>query len=215
MTGNDKMLTAKIVDYDGRRLTLEPDRPIDRELLQKQVGQVELRLVDGRTITADQRKKIFATIRDISDWCGHDPEEIRRILTWEFRGERGAEDFSLSNVDRTTASAFLDWLIGFCFYHSVPTRDTLRCRADDIDAYLYRCLEYRKCAVCNLPADVHHVDRVGMGRNREEILHIGMKAVALCRVHHNEAHGKEAAFFEKHHIYGIPLDKYLCTRLGL
>lgn len=209
------MLTARILNYDGRRLTLEPDRPIDRELLRQQCGRVELRLMDERTITADQRKKIFGIIRDISDWCGHDPEEIRRILTWEFRSESGTDAFSLSNVDRTTARAFLDWLIGFCFYHSVPTRDTLRDRADDVNAYLYRCLEYRKCAVCNRPADIHHVDRVGMGRDREEILHIGMKAIALCRKHHSEAHQHERAFFEQHHIHGIPLDRYLCDRLGL
>lgn len=209
------MLTAKILNYDGQCLLLEPDKPIDRELLQQQCGKVELRLMDGREITVDQRKKIFATIRDISDWCGHDPEEIRKILTWEFRSESGTDAFSLSSVDKTTARNFINWLIGFCFYHSVPTKGSMHSRADDITAYLYRCLEYRKCAVCNRPADVHHVDRVGMGRDRADIFHVGMKAIALCREHHQQAHSNETAFFEQHHIYGIPLDKYLCSRLGL
>ena len=35
------------------------------------IVQAELKLDDGRTISADQRKKIYATIRDISDHTGH------------------------------------------------------------------------------------------------------------------------------------------------
>ncbi len=49
--------TAKIVDYDGDCLTLRPDGYIDTELMRKSVDKVEIRLVDGRTITAEQRKK--------------------------------------------------------------------------------------------------------------------------------------------------------------
>lgn len=48
--------TAKIVGYDGDCLTLRPDGYIDNELLKKSVDKVEIRLVDGRTITAEQRK---------------------------------------------------------------------------------------------------------------------------------------------------------------
>lgn len=35
----------------------------------------------------------------------------------------------------------------------------------------------RKCAVCGRRAELHHVDRVGMGRDRREICHIGMQAL--------------------------------------
>ncbi|MDQ4679658.1 putative HNHc nuclease, partial [Stenotrophomonas maltophilia group sp. RNC7] len=40
------------------------------------IVQAELRLDDGRTISADQRKKIYATIKDISLHTGHMPEEL-------------------------------------------------------------------------------------------------------------------------------------------
>lgn len=209
------MISATIKNYDGKYLTLTPDEPIGRELEQKHIQRVELRLDDGRAISTDQRKKIFAVIRDISLWSGHDPEYLRGFLTWDYCLKNWVEPFSLSTVDMTTAKDFLNYLIAFCFENAVPTRDTLLHHTDDIGKYLYQCLEHRKCAVCNARAQVHHVDRVGMGRDREEIVHVGLRAIALCPKHHAEAHKDERNFFEKHHIYGIKLDEYLCNKLSL
>ena len=62
---------------------------------------------------------------------------------------------------------------------------------------------------------MHHVDRIGMGRDRKTIVHVGMRAIALCREHHIMAHNNEATLFEKYHIYGIKLDEYLCKKLKL
>lgn len=208
--------TAKVLRLDDKRILLEPDEPINREIVQKKITTVELRLDDGRTISAVQRKKIFALIRDIALWSGHEPEEIRSFLTWDFVSK--SEDlqyFSLSDVDMTTARLFIDYLIEFCFIHSVPTKDTLLNQTDDISKYLYLCLKYRRCAICNAPAEVHHVDRVGMGRDREKIVHIGLLAIALCRIHHNDAHQDEKRLFEENFVYGIKLDRYLCERLSL
>lgn len=49
--------TAKILRYDGQRLLLAPDEKLERDIIKKHIGSVELRLNDGRTISADQRKK--------------------------------------------------------------------------------------------------------------------------------------------------------------
>jgi hypothetical protein len=110
----------------------------------------------------------------------------------------------------------ISYLIDFCFLHCVPTRDTLLNQTDDIGKYLYFCIEHRRCAVCNAKADIHHVNAVGMGRDRTRISHIGMEVLALCRTHHNEAHTSgDISFCEKYHIYGIKLDEYLCEKLNL
>ncbi len=207
--------TAKIIGYDGETLLVKPLVAIDREMLQKQVDVIEIRLVDGREISADQRRKIFALVRDIANWCGHEPEYIRQYTEFEFRLQNILEPFSLSDCDMSTAREFISYLIEFCFMHGVPTRDTLLNRTDDISKYLYSCLEYRRCAVCNDKADIHHIDTVGMGRDREQIIHKGMEAIALCRKHHQEAHTKGQAFFDLYHIYGIKLDDYLCNVLNL
>lgn len=208
--------TAKIKSYDGENLVVLPYVPLTREILQKRSSDVEIKLWDGREISPVQRRKIYATIRDVSAWSGHEPEELKQYFKWNFCSLDGRESFSLSDVDMTTAREFISYLIEFCFYNNVPTQDSMLNRTDDIGKYLYLCLEHRKCAVCNKKADVHHVDRVGMGRNRDEIIHLGMEAVALCREHHNEAHMMgDRSFFEKYHIYGIKLDEYLCKVLSL
>lgn len=207
--------TAHILAYDGKQLLLAPDNPLGREIRVKEAETIELRINDGRSISAEQRKKVFALIRDVSLWCGHEPEEIRKLLTWDYIAKEGIPWFSLSDVDMTTAREFISFLIDFCFLWSVPTRETLLNRTDDIGKYLYACLMHRKCAICNKPAEVHHVDRIGMGRDREEIVHEGLDAIALCREHHNEAHSREKELFEEYHIYGIRLTKELCDSLNL
>ena len=209
--------TAKISEYDGSRLVLFPDIPLEREILRKRIMEVELHLTDGRQISPEQRRKIYALIRDISNWSGHEPEYLKQYLKWSFCSSDGREDFSLSDVDMTTAREFLTFIIEFCFYNNVPTTDSMLDRTDDIGKYLYMCLEYRKCAICNKKAEVHHVEgsRIGMGRDREDIVHEGLEAIALCSEHHSEAHMDERGLFELHHIYGIKLDSYLCDRLKL
>ena len=207
--------TAQIVGYDGELLTVKPLVAIDRELLQKQVDSIEIRLTDGREISSDQRRKIFALVRDISDWCGEEPEYIRKFTTFEYRISNGIEPFSLSDCDMSTAREYISYLIDFCFMHGVPTRDALLNRTDDISKYLYSCLVHRKCAVCNKQAEVHHIEAVGMGRDRTKINHSGMEAIALCREHHREAHTRGQAFFDKYHIYGTRLDDNLCKILNL
>ena len=209
------IITAKILKGEGKKLIVLPDRDISRYLDQKHPARVEIRLDDGRGISADQRKKIFAIIRDIAIWSGDDPESIRQLLTWDFCSRSNRDAFSLSDTDMTTAKDFLTYLIEFCFRWSVPTKDSLLDQTDDISKYLYLCLANRRCAICNKPAEVHHVDRIGMGRDREQIVHVGLNAIALCREHHTEAHCREKELFAEYHIYGIKLDKYLCKRLEL
>lgn len=199
-------------DYSNNRLLVKPSQLIDREIFDKEASICELRLDDGRSISAEQRRKIFATIRDIALWSGHEPEELRRLLTWDFREKNGGiDDFSLADVDMTTAKDFITYLIEFCFKQNVPTKDTLLSRTEDIGKYLYACLYHKKCAVCNSKAELHHVDAVGMGFNREQISHLGLRAEALCRKHHSEVHSiGQREFDEKYHIYGIELDRKLC-----
>lgn len=206
---------ADIVTYDGYNLIVRPRDKIGREIIQKKVRTVELRLEDGRRISADQRRKIYAIIRDISIWCGEDPEWLKAYFKFDFCGEYGVDYFSLSDCEKTIATEFISYLINFCFYQNIGTRDTLLNLTDDINKYLYSCLENRKCAICNRYGEVHHVDRVGMGFDREKIIHIGLKAICLCRKHHELAHKDEQKLFTDYHIYGIQLDEYLCKVLNL
>lgn len=213
----NELITAKICGYDGEKLIVLPSVPIDHELLEMQCEAVEIRLNDGRNISAKQRKKIFATIQDIAKWSGDNPEYIRYMLTWDFCKNQDKEYFSLSDVDMTTARNFINYLIDFCLSHGVPCSDYLINRTDDIDYYLYCCLKYRRCCICGRKAQVHHVtgSKIGMGGNRRKIEHVGRKAVALCWKHHSICHNDEELMFKTWHVYGLPLDEKLVKRLNL
>ena len=87
---------------------------------------------------------------------------------------------------------------------------------DDIDDYVLACLTQKKCVICGAKADLHHCETVGMGRNRDEIIHEGMEVLPLCREHHTEAHtiGRDS-FNSKYHIHGVEADKTICKIYGL
>lgn len=47
--------TARIIEYDGNKLVVAPTDLIDRALTDKEISICEIRLDDGRTISAEQR----------------------------------------------------------------------------------------------------------------------------------------------------------------
>ena len=105
----------------------------------------EIRLDDGRRITSDQRRKIYATMRDIAEWMGDMPDAVKAYFKCSFCGDEEHEDFSLSDVDRETACEFLTYLIDFCIQNGVPCSDPLWDRGEDIERYMYACGRTRTC----------------------------------------------------------------------
>ena len=178
----------------------------------------EIRLDDGRTITADQRRKIYATIRDIAEWMGDTPDAVKLYFKWSFCGDEEHEEFSLSDVDRETASAFLGYLIDFCIQNGVPCSDPLWDRCEDVERYVYACIMTRTCCITGKKnAQIHHVDRIGMGRNRNTIVQIGMRVIPLAAEIHTMLHysGGEEDFYKKHHVEPIALTEKMCRYLSL
>ena len=191
---------------------------VNAEMLKKQrIDKCLVIFDDGRRITAKQRKCAYATIRDIADYTGHNPEYLKEWFKYEYVIETGGKYFSLSDCSVTVAREYINILMNFCLYHGIPMSAPMIERTDDINAYLYACLYYRKCAVCGRAADVHHVtgSKIGMGVDRQTAHHLNREAVALCRIHHNAAHANEREFLKENHIYGIRLDETLCERLNL
>lgn len=172
---------------------------------------------DGRTISRDQQKKAHAIIGDIGDFLGELPETVKSDMKCRFIEAYGGTWFSLADCSVDTAREFINYLIDVCFRLNIPTRDTGLSRTDDISHYLYSCILYRKCCICNAKAEIHHVEgsRVGMGFNRRKIDNLGRRAIALCRRHHAAAHNDEAGFLGKYHVYGVALDEYLIKKLKL
>jgi hypothetical protein len=107
-------------------------------------------------------------------------------------------------------------LIDFIVKNDIPTSFSLLDNCEDIGKYIYACLANKKCCICGKHADLHHVDAVGSGNNRNEIHHLGRLALPLCREHHIASHkAGQQSFMAKYHLEPIALDEKLCKIYGL
>lgn len=159
---------------------------------------------DGRTIRAEQRRKAWATLGDISLWNGDDKEVNHWYLKHMFMTTKNATYFSLSDCSVTAARHYISFLLDFCLEWNVPLTEPLANRTDDIDAAIYSSLKHKRCIICGQDGEVHHWDVIGMGRNRKTYDDSGHRKLCLCRIHHTEAHDIGRDTFEsKYHVYGI------------
>lgn len=183
---------------------------LDRALL-RDYGKVEIILPDGRRISPEQRRKVYALIGEVAEYVdgirnAGTIESAKKTLKMEFLLSRmeGMERrlFSLATCDVTTAREFINFLVDFIVENDIPTRIPLIENCEDIERYVYACLMSKKCAVCGRHADLHHCDGgvIGMGGNREKVNHIGRPALPLCREHHTEIHAVGQEDFLKRYI---------------
>ena len=185
-------------------LVLAPERNLLDTILDKRIKMAEMRLDDGRTISVLQRKKAYATIRDMAEWTGYPPEIMKEIMKYEFMIRTGEEYFSLSNCSVDLAREFISMLIEFSLEHGIQLSDLAINRTDDIGRYLYYCIKHKRCAVCGRPGEIHHVDTIGMGNDRRQVDDSEYRKICLCREHHTEVHKIGLNDFEKKHkVYGI------------
>lgn len=182
---------------------------------------------DSRTISPEQRRKAWALIGEIAAAYGYlsagDRDQLNADLKRQFLIQRMDEltaeaikRFSLSDCDQTTARLYITYLIDFVVEHDIPTKEMTAELCEDIEAYVYQCMMHKRCCICRKPADLHHVDRVGMGRNRDDIVHVGMEAITLCRDHHREAHDHgDARLLERYHLVPITITDEIAKKLNL
>ena len=192
-------------DRDGTYLKVYiPKLRLGDMLCRKHIHRVEMRFDDGRHISADQRKKTYATIRDISDYTGYFPEEQKEWLKYLHISRTGDDYFSLSSCSMDTAREFINTILEYAIEEGIPLSDCAINRTDDIGRYLYYCLIHRKCAVCGRDGEIHHVDAIGMGNDRRKVDDSNYRKICLCRTHHTIAHQRGMqAFTEMYKVYGI------------
>ena len=179
-----------------------------KQLIKKFMSGV-MKLDDGITISAKQRKLVYALFKDISLYTGYEVDELKELLKIEFMLDRDRDYFSLSNVDMNIAREFIEYILEFMFLWDVPINPKVVVLAREVNNFLYLCLVHRKCAVCGCKADIHHHENlVGMGMDRAKHNHEDSKYIALCRVHHNECHNLGRKTFEnKYKLAAIKLNE--------
>lgn len=190
---------------DGTDIIIHIPRLMLGELLKdKTIRQAEVRFDDGRHISIGQRKKAYATIRDIADYTGFLPEECKEQMKYMHIIRTGCEYFSLSDCSMDTAREFINTLIEFSLENGIPLSDLGTNRTDDIGKYLYFCIKHKKCCICGKPGEIHHVDTIGMGNDRRKVDDSNHRKMCLCRMHHTIAHQSGMDAFEQmYKVYGI------------
>ena len=172
--------------------------------LDKRIKTAEIRFDDGRMISALQRKKAYATIRDISDYTGYLPEQQKEWLKYLHIERTGADYISLSDCTMDEAREFINTILEYAVEEGIPLSDLAINRTDDIGKYLYYCIKHKKCCICGRPGEIHHVDTIGMGNDRRKLDDSDHRKMCLCRNHHTIAHSRGMTAFEKmYHVYGI------------
>lgn len=214
-----EIVTGHIVDYDERtgEMTIKAVYPDWYMAVKRGYRKCRIQLIDDRPLSGKQRNVCYKLIREIAVSTGNGldrtKEELKRKFIEEELYDGMEEDFSLSDAPMSLVCAFQRFLVRFMLDYDIPSSFPLLEFVDDIHDYLYACLAHKKCCICGKPSDLHHIDRVGMGRNRNEIVHEGLEAISLCRIHHDEVHLiGERRFFNRYHIEGgVILDEYLCN----
>ena len=210
--------TVRDITEDGTAV-IHAALPDPLRALLRKYNNVEIILPDGRRISPEQRRKVYALIGEVAEYVdgirnAGTVESAKRTLKMEFMLSRmeGMERrlFSLSNCDVTTAREFINFLVEFIIENDIPTRVPLIENCEDIERYVYACLMSKKCAICGRHADLHHCDGgiIGMGHNREQVNHIGRPALPLCREHHTEIHriGQED-FLKRYFLEPVRIDE--------
>ena len=195
-------------------IELAADERLIKMIRNMRVQYVEIGIEDGRYITPIQRRKIYATLRDIGEYTGYTIEEAKEVMKVEHIKRTGdSEWFSLSDCSVTKAREFINTLLERALNDGIIMDESGLMRTDDIDTYLIQCIRYRRCCICGRAADIHHVDVIGMGNNRRHYDDSQNEIAALCRNHHNLAHSLGwQRFMSRYKVYGI--ERYRCREGG-
>lgn len=211
---------GKLEKIQGNQILITLDEKIDMYKVQRlsdgKKPTVEVDISDERRITPDQRKKIYALINDLCEYTGDVPEYWKEKFKFMVETIFEIDDFSLSNCSITVGNYMILVILEFLFQHDIPFKTKVWDSIPDDFPKQALALKQKRCVICGRKADIDHFDTVGMGRNREKIVHVGMHIMTLCRAHHNERHNIGVLdFIQKYHLKPIKVTPEIAKRFKL
>ena len=184
------------------------------ELLLEHGGvlSVDVNIRDNRYMSVSQRNFIFKLCREVEYETGVDHEIFRADMMNVHNSVYNKNLVSLTEYSMTDANELINITITFMIDKEITLRKEWLDKGDFnfTKNHIYQMCFKRICVVCGTRAEIHHVDAVGMGRDRKKISHIGLRVLPICRFHHNEAHTiGDKGFIEKYHLEPVKIDKKL------
>lgn len=210
---------GRLLKVQGNKVEIELDDEFDFNKVERFANGkqpvVELSVNDGRTITPDQRKKIWALIDDFCLYTGYSLDEAEILFKSLTRSKYNIKPFSLSDCSVSTGCLMIEAILEFLFDNDIPFQTKTWDAIPDWFPKQMLCIKNRRCVICGKPADRAHVFAVGIGRNRNKIHNRNNYVMTLCREHHQEQHaGDEMEFIKKYHIKPIKVTKEVAKEIG-
>lgn len=179
----------------------------------KRVMQDIRNRVGADFISRQQQKLAYSLFGDISNHTGYSKDEVKSMCKQQFCLETSLPYFSLAYgcIERSLATEFIQFIIRFMDENSIPLQHDPRPAVDE-GWWIQRSIDTHTCAVCGrgepqVSVHVHHIDVLGMGRDRNKVGDQGRK-VCLCAEHHQELHASgEKSFAEKYHFGDVMIRK--------
>ena len=187
----DVVVRNVALDSDSLRM-IDNGHPLD----------VNLEVIDGKKITIQQRKKIFALLNDIYLFTGQPQEDLRQQFQFYLEMIKGYERISLTNTTRHIASELIDIIMAWVFQNDIPLNYKTSDLMKNDQTFLYLATVHRKCVICGKSnSELAHYHAVGRGRNRRKIDHTDNRVLALCHEHHKMQHDMGMdSFNAKYHL---------------
>ena len=115
---------GRLLKVQGNKVEIELDDEFDFNKVERFANGkqpvVELNVNDGRTITPDQRKKIWALLNDFCRYTGYSLDEAEILFKSLTRSKYNIEPFSLSDCSVTTGCLMIEAILEFLFDNDIP-----------------------------------------------------------------------------------------------
>lgn len=158
-----------------RLRTMYEDYPGDRI--------IEVRFIDPRRFTAEQRRFIYALLGDIYTHTGQPVESLKEVFKLRYEALTG-ESISLKNDSKNTvsdANLYAEIVLDYIFEEHIPFRNGYDILPANQDYYFYKCITKRVCCICGKSnAEIDHFDKALGRRNRKKVDHTEYTFAALC-----------------------------------
>lgn len=180
---------------------------------------IEVRFIDPRRFTVQQRNFIYALIGDIFLYYGQSTEDLKEYFYFLFEGISG-RNISLADDSKTTvsdANLLADIILDFIFENNIPFKKGYEILPANQEYYFYKCITKRVCCICGKTgAEIDHFDQALGRRKRKKVDHTEYTFAGLCHGHHMEKHTIGlTAFKAKYHVKGIKLNNETIKKLRI
>ena len=170
------------------------------------------------TTSDEQRKHYWALIGDISDYTGDPKWQIvlrMKYLYMLVHDKKKEPSMARNAMKSSDARLLIQTIIDYALEHDIPLKKDYLSQMEE--KQLFAMTIKRKCWLCGKHADIHHVDSLGSGRNRQTYQdHDKHTYMALCRGCHQKAHLMgQKSFEEEYHVKGIRLSQDNLKELGV